>query len=119
MGEFVHALRCVSESHGADDVIVDGIAGIGGEATVEIDGIFLQLLCGAVGREGRAIAGGVPGRAGGQLVLFDEQAIAPAEKREMIERADPNDAPSDRRSARPVRRAGNRASREARDDRAR
>jgi len=58
--EFLHAFACVGEPERAGDMVGR--------------------------REGRHIAGGMPGRAGGQLVLFQKHAVGPARLAEMIER---------------------------------
>ena len=92
----VHALLVVGEADRAGDVIVDRIADLVAQLRIELGGMALRLDDVPRGGEVRDIAGRVPGRAGGQLVHLQQQAVGPAHLGQMIERAAPDSpAPDD------------------------
>ena len=78
----------------------DGLAGLGFEGLVEIDRVFVQLADGVAHVEERQEAGGVPGGAGGQLGLLDQDDVGPAALDEVIKRADADDSAADHHHAR-------------------
>ena len=95
MGVFVHPVAGMGEADRAGDVIVDGIADLRAELGVEPGRMALELDDVPAGREIRAIAGGVPGRARSQFVALDQQRVGPAALGQMIERAGADRAAAD------------------------
>ena len=84
--EFLHPLLRMRETDRAGDVVVHRIVDRGAEAPVQLGRIALHVHDRPGGREGRHVAGGVPGGPGGQLVLLQQHAIGPARLGEVIER---------------------------------
>ncbi len=95
VGVFVHAVARVREADRAGDVIIDGIADPRAEFGVEPRGAALEFDDVPTRRKIRAIAGGVPCRAGSEFVALDQQRIAPTAPGEMVERARPHRAAAD------------------------
>src|SRR5260370_34209494 len=62
---------------------------------VEVDRVLLQLGDIGIAVDRVHATGGVPGRARGQLVAFDQHDVAPAGLRQMIEDAGTDDAAAD------------------------
>ena len=75
-------------------VIPDRVVRIVPQFLVEFDGVAFQPDHGLVHAEIRDLRGGVPGRATGQLVSFDQNHIAPAFLGQMIEGRASGDAAS-------------------------
>ena len=95
MLELLHAFLRMRQAHGARHVPVDGIADLVAKPVIEARAIVLQLHQVEVAGEIRRIAGRVPGRTGCQFVLFDQQHIALAGHRQMIETACADGAAAD------------------------
>src|SRR6202030_2678770 len=72
-----------------------GLAGDLLDLLVEIDGVLLQLRDVGVAVDRVHAAGGMPGRARGQLVALDEHDVAPAGFRQVVEDAGADDAAAD------------------------
>src|ERR1700685_2903320 len=95
MRVFVHAVAAVGEADRAGDVIIDGITDGGAELGVEPGRAALEFDDVPARREMRAVAGGMPGRAGSEFVAFDQESVAPAPFGQMIERARADGAAAD------------------------
>ncbi len=64
------------------------------EAGVQVVAVGMDLGQVVVGDEARALAGRVPGGAGGQFALLDQDRVRPALQGEAVEQADPHDPPA-------------------------
>ena len=96
--ELLHALVGVAEPDRPGDVVVHGVVDFFGEAPVELRRVALHVHDRPARREGRDVAGRVPGRARGELVLLEEEAVRPASLREVEEaRGADRPAPDDDR----------------------
>ena len=91
----VHALAAGREAQVAGHVEAHVLAGLGRQALVEIDRVLVQLADGVAHVEERQQARGVPGRAGRQLGALEQHHIRPALLRQVVERADADDAAAD------------------------
>src|SRR5690349_13338770 len=87
MAVFLHPLLAMREADRAGDVVVDRVIDLFAELGIELRGIALVLDDVPGGRIVRHIAGRMPGRARGKLIAVDQQAIGPAELRQVIEHA--------------------------------
>ena len=65
------------------------------ELLVEVDGVLLQLGDVRIAVDGVHAAGGVPGRAAGELAALDQQHVLPAGLGQVIEDADAHHAAAD------------------------
>ena len=92
---FVHPVAGAREADVRHLAQADVEPGLLLERLVERDGIFVDLPDRIAEVEERQEARRVPGRAGGQLLALDENAVAPALLRQMIERRDADHAPAD------------------------
>ena len=72
-----------------------GLAGERLDLAIQIDGVFLQARDVGLAIEGVHAAGGVPGRAGGQFALLEQQHVGPADLGEVIEHAGADHAAAD------------------------
>ena len=95
MFELIEACGALRQPHRAGDVVVDRIAGHFPQSFVKLRRIALHAHDAPVAGKIRAIAGGVPGGTGGQLVFLQQQQVAPAPLRQMPEDAASNRAASD------------------------
>ena len=93
--ELAHALLRVGKAERAGDVVIHGIVDGFRQPAIELGRVALHVHQRPGRREGRHVAGCVPGRAGGQLVLFEQHAVGPAGLRQMIERGDADRAAAD------------------------
>ena len=94
--ELHHALVGMGEADGPGDVVVHGVVDFVGEPSVELRRVALHVHDRPARREGRHVAGRVPRRARGELVLLEEKAVRPPLLREVKEtrgadRAAPDD----------------------------
>src|ERR1700756_4478995 len=103
MLEFVHPVAAVREPQRTGEVVIDRIAGFLAEARIELRRMALQLDQVPAGGEIRAVAGGMPSGAGGELVAFEEPAVGPAELRQMIKPAATGGTAADDHDAGPIR----------------
>ena len=92
MGELLHPLARMGQSDRPGDMVVHRIADIVAERRVEPRRIVLQRHHRPGADEVRAIARRMPGRARGQLVLFEKQTVGPAGLGQMIEHGAPDRA---------------------------
>ena len=92
---FVHPVAGAREADVGDLAQADVEAGLFLERLVERDRIFVDLPDRIAEVEERQEARRVPGRARGQFLALDENAVAPAFLGEMIERRDADHAPAD------------------------
>ena len=76
-------------------VIVDRVVRVVGQLLIEAYGVTLQRHHGLGSAEVRDLCGRMPGRAGGQLVPFEQHAVGDAFLRQMIERRATADAATD------------------------
>ena len=89
-------LFCVDgEADGAAAVPAGGEAGLGFEGLVEVRGVEVDLGHVEAADEVRDESGGVPGGAGGEFALFDEEGVGPAFVGEVVEEAGAHGAASD------------------------
>ena len=65
------------------------------DLAVQVDGVFLQARDVRFAVEGVHAAGGVPGRAGGELALLQQQHVAPADLGQVVEHARAHHAAAD------------------------
>ncbi len=91
----VEAIPRASEADVGDLAQADVEPGLSAERLVESDRIFVDLPDRVGKVEQRQQAGGVPGRAGGQFLALDQNAIAPALLGQMIERGYADNASAD------------------------
>ena len=91
----VEPRRPLRQADRAGDVVVDGAAGQRAQLAVEPRRVALQVEQRPGGGEVRAVAGGVPGRAGGQLVALQQQQVGPALTGEMPQGRAADDAATD------------------------
>ena len=91
----VHAVTAGREAQIPGDVEAHVLSGFRRQALVEIDRILVQLPDRVAHIEQRQEAGGVPGRAGGELGALDQHHVRPPFFRQVIERADAYRAASD------------------------
>jgi hypothetical protein len=91
----IHPLRRAGQHQPAGQVHAAGLAGNRFDLLIELDRVALQLGDIGVAIERVEPAGGMPGRAGGQLLPLDQHDIAPAGLGQMIEDAAPDDAAPD------------------------
>jgi hypothetical protein len=97
---FVHPVLRAGEPD-VGDVAEAGVeAGFLFEGLVEVDRVFVELTHRVAEVEQRQQAGGVPGGARGQFAPLDEDHVAPALLREVVERADADCASADDDNAR-------------------
>ncbi len=64
-----------------------GLARDGLDLAIQIDGVLLQPRDVGLAVEGVHAAGRVPGRAGGELALLEQQQVGPADLRQVVEHA--------------------------------
>ena len=83
------------EPDAAARAMADRLARLRRQRPVQPVAVGLQLHHVPGGREVRAVAGGMPGRAGGQFVPLDQHDVPPAEPRQVIEHAAADDAAAD------------------------
>ena len=88
---FVHPVARACEANVGDKAQADVEAGLFAEAPVEGDRILMDLAYGIAEVEQRQQTRRVPSGARGQLLAFDEDAVAPAFLDEMVERRDADD----------------------------
>jgi hypothetical protein len=93
--EEVHAFGGVRDGQAADVVQAAGLAADLLELLVELDGVALERRDVGIGVEGVEAAGGVPGRARGQLRALDQHDVAPAVLGQVIEHAAADHAAAD------------------------
>jgi hypothetical protein len=74
-----YAVAGVGEADAAARAVIDRGVDLGGQPPVQPVAVALQLHDVPRGREVRAVAGGVPGGARGQLVALEEDDIGPAQ----------------------------------------
>jgi hypothetical protein len=91
----VHALAGAGQHDAPGHVHTAGLFGDALDLLVEIDGVLLQLGDVRVAVDGVHAAGGVPGRAAGELAALDQQHVLPAGLGEMVEDARPHHAAAD------------------------
>src|SRR5690348_12145713 len=84
---FIHPVAVVGQAQRSGDVVVDGITHLFAEAGIELRAMALELDDVPACREVRTITGGMPGRTRGEFVALHQQAIAPAQLRQVIKRA--------------------------------
>src|SRR3989442_1124473 len=82
--EEVHPLRRTGKVDSPGDVDAARLAGRFLDLTIELDRVFLQLGDVGVAVQRVHAAGGVPRRAGGQLVALDQHDVGPAGPREVV-----------------------------------
>ncbi len=70
-------------------------AGLRLQRGIEADRILVKLADRIAEVEQGQQAGGVPGRARGEFLALEEDAVGPAELRQVVQRADPHDAAAD------------------------
>jgi hypothetical protein len=90
-----HPLRRIGEHQPTRPVQAAGLAGQLLQLVIEPDGIALQLGDIGIAVQRMEAAGSMPGRAGGQLIAFQQHDIAPAGLGQMIEHAAPDHAAPD------------------------
>ena len=93
--ELAHALVRVGQAERAGDVVIHGIVDGFRQPAVELGRVALHVHQRPGRREGRHVAGSMPGGAGGQFVLFEQHAVGPAGFRKVIERGDADRAAAD------------------------
>ena len=93
--EFAHAVVRVRKADRAGDVVVHGVVDFLGEPPVELRRVALHVHDRPARGEGRHVAGRVPGRAGRELVLLEEEAVRPPLLREVEEARDADRAAPD------------------------
>ena len=93
--EFLHPLFRVRQTQGPRDVVIHGIVHILAQRAVHLGRIALHVHDrpgpGKVGH----IASGMPGGPGGQLVLFQQDAVGPTGLGQMVERRGADDTAAD------------------------
>ena len=95
--EEVEAVRVRCEGEPAHVMQSARLAGELLELAIEPDGVALEGRHVGVRVQGVEAAGGVPGRAGGELGALDEHHVAPAEPGEVVEHAAPDHPAADHR----------------------
>ena len=98
--ELFHALPGVGEPDAAARAVIDGAVDLAPEPAIQPVAVALQLHDVPGGREVRAVAGGVPGRARGQLVTLEQHRVAPAHAGQVVQHAAADDAATDHHHAR-------------------
>ena len=93
--ELHHPVARMGKAQRAGDVVVHRIVDPLAQVAIKFRRIALHVHDRPACREGRHIAGGVPGRARGQLVLFQQHAIGPALERQMVEAGSADGAAAD------------------------
>ena len=91
----VHAIGGHRQADVANQAQADILAGFGFQSPVEGDGVLVQLSNRVAHVEQRQQTGGVPGRAGGQLLAFHEHDIGPPLAGQVIETRYADDAAAD------------------------
>ena len=91
----VHAVAVGRQAQVAGVVEAHGLAGLGLQLLVELDRVLVELADAVAHVEERQQAGGVPGRAGGQLGPLEQDHVVPALLGQVIEDADAVDAAAD------------------------
>ena len=81
-------------------IVAHWMVRVGGEVPVERDGMGLERHHGLVHPEGGHLGGRVPGGPRGDLVALQEDHVAPALRRQVVERRAARDAASDHHHAR-------------------
>src|ERR1700683_606659 len=66
-----------------------------GEPTIQRGRILLQPHDSPARREGGAVAGGMPGRSGSQIALFQQDGVGPSQTGEMVQTATADRAAAD------------------------
>ncbi len=99
MAKLIHAVGGMRQANRAGDVIGDRLAGFLRELCVKLRRYPLQCHDRRIGGEIRAVAGGVPGGTGGQLVALQQHAVGPTQAREVIQRAAADNAATDHHRA--------------------
>jgi hypothetical protein len=98
--ELVPAVPRPGEADVRDRLEADGLARLLFQRPVKRHRGPVELADGVAHVEQRQEAGGMPGRAGGELLPLEEDDVAPAELRELVERGDPDHAAADHDHAR-------------------
>ena len=93
--ELQHAVLRVRQADRSRHVIVHRVIDRLGEAAVELGRVTLHVHDRPARREGRHVAGGMPGRTGGEFVLLQQHAVGPAGTRQVIEARGSHGAPAD------------------------
>ena len=93
--ELHHPVARMGKAQRPGDMIVHRIVDPLTQVAIQLRRIALHVHDRPACREGRHIAGGVPGRARGQLVLFQQHAIGPALERQMVEAGSADGAAAD------------------------
>jgi len=91
----VHAVTVGRQPEVAGDVKAHVLAGLGGQALVEIDRVFVELSDGVTHVEQGQQTGRVPGRTRGQLGTLQQYDVRPTLQGEVIQRADADHAAAD------------------------
>ena len=91
----VHALAAGGEAQVAGDVEADVLAGLGRQALVQVDRIFVQLPDRVAHVEQRQQSRRVPGGAGGQFRALQQHHVRPAFHGQVVQRADADHAAAD------------------------
>ena len=93
--EPVHLLVRQGEADAAAAMPAHRLAGQRLEPGIELGAVDMHLRHVERAVEMRALAGRMPGRARGQFALLDEDDVAPAFERQMVEEAGPHDPAAD------------------------
>ncbi len=91
----IHALFAGCEAQVASDVKAHILAGFLGQALVEVDRVLVELTYRVAHVEEWQESGGVPSGACRQLGSLEQRDIGPTFLRQMVERADANNATAD------------------------
>ena len=84
--ELHHALLAVRQTDGACDVVIHRVVYFGFKARIQPKAVALHVHHGPRRTEGRTVARRMPGGAGGQLVLLQQDAVRPAFLGQVIQR---------------------------------
>ena len=98
--ELFHALPGVGEADAATRAVIDRAVDLCRQPAIQPVAVALQLHDVPRGREVRAVAGGMPGRARGQLVTLEQHRVAPAHAGQVVQHAAADDAAADHHHAR-------------------
>jgi hypothetical protein len=88
----VHAIAIGGETEVAGDVEAHVLAGLGGEALVQVHGVLVQLADRVTHVEQRQQACGMPGGTGCQFGALQEHHVGPSLQCEVVQRADADHA---------------------------
>ena len=91
----MHALRVPGEAQAAGPAKASGLTRLGLESLVEIAAVLGQPREVLGGAQLADEAGGVPGRAGGDVATLQQEDVAPAELRQVIGHAAAGDTSAD------------------------